>query len=240
MTTIDTTHDTDPIAQLAAAPIPFDLYREVHKGLRKALFDLTTSVGSADCQVAADREAVVAHVHRVIALLHTHHGHEDTFIQPLLDAHAPTLAAMIEDGHGEVDADIVDLELAAEKLAGTDGGDAVAAGHALYGRLALFTASYLAHMALEEGGVMEALRAAMSLGDLFDVEMTLRGSVAPPTMCDFIAVMVPAMNPAERTTMLGGMHAGAPAEVFELFRGAAEAALGADDYAALARAIGIA
>lgn len=240
MTTVDTTHETDPVAQLAAAPIPFDLYREVHKGLRKALFDLTTAVGAADCESAVDREAVVAHVHRVVDLLHTHHGHEDTFIQPMVDAHAPTLAAMIESGHVEVDADIVDLELAAEKLAGAAGGGAVAAGHALYGRLALFTATYLAHMALEEGGVMEALRAAMSLGELFDVEMTLRGSVAPPTMCDFIAVMVPAMNPAERTNMLGGMHAGAPAEIFETFRSAAEAALTGDDYAALARSIGLA
>jgi hypothetical protein len=240
MTTIDTTDTTDPVAQLAAAPIPFDLYREVHKGLRKALFDVTVAVGTADCESAADRESAVGHVHRVIALLHTHHGHEDAFIQGLLETHAPTLAAMIERGHAEVEADIVDIELAAEKLAGADGGDAVAAGHALYGRLALFTASYLAHMALEEGGVMDALRSAMSLGELFDVEMTLRGNIAPPTMCDFIAVMVPAMNPTERANMLGGMHAGAPAEIFEIFRTAAEAALAPADYAALAGRIGIA
>ncbi len=43
-------------------------------------------------------------------------------------------------------------------------------------------------------------------------------------MCVFIRYMVPAMNPAERLDMLGGMHAGAPPEIFEMFRAAAEAA----------------
>jgi hypothetical protein len=43
---------------------------------------------------------------------------------------------------------------------------------------------------------------------------------------------------AERVDMLGGMHAGAPPEIFEMFRAAAQACLPADDYHAVALAAG--
>jgi hypothetical protein len=86
---------------------------------------------------------------------------------------------------------------------------------------------------------MTALRDAMSIGELFEVDMALRSEVAPPTMCAFISVMVPAMNLDERTNMLGGMQAGAPAEIFELFRSSAEAALFPSDYEAVAARLGL-
>lgn len=41
----------------------------------------------------------------------------------------------------------------------------------------------------------------------------------------YVPVLMPALNVDERTEMLGGMHAGAPPEVFELFRSTAEASL---------------
>lgn len=236
--TIDTTAASLP-QELLGSPIPFDLYREVHKGLRLALFDLTVAAGAADCADPSERAAVVAHTERVVALLHAHHGHEDAFIQELVQEHAPRLAEIVESGHVETEHDLVELDDRLARLAAATGGAAVAAGLDLYRFLALFTARYLAHMALEEGAVMEALRDAMTFGQLFEVEMRLRGSVAPPLMVEFMAVMLPAMNPDERTAMLGGMHAGAPAEVFGLFRAAAEAALPAEDFAVVAARIGL-
>jgi hypothetical protein len=59
-------------------------------------------------------------------------------------------------------------------------------------------------------------------------------------MCAFIGVMVPAMNTEERVSMLGGMQAGAPPEIFELFRSAAEAALDPADYRSVATRLGLA
>lgn len=93
-------------------------------------------------------------------------------------------------------------------------------------------------MALEEREVMAVLRNAMTLSELFEVDMTLRAAVPPSKMVAFIGVMAPAMNPSERTAMLGGMRAGARAEIFELFRAAAEAAIGPQNYAEVAARIG--
>lgn len=68
----------------------------------------------------------------------------------------------------------------------------------------------------------------------------IRGSVPPDEMCTFIRYMVPSMNLPERVDMLGGMHAGAPPEIFEQFRAAAEACLPAPAYRAVADAAGFA
>ncbi len=224
----------------ATVSLPFDLYREVHKGLRRALFDLTVHIGAADCADAVQRRTVAERTRALVANLHHHHRHEDLFIQPVLVAADPTLAAIVDAGHVETEDGITAIELQVERLERSSGGDAVTIGLDLYRRLALFTAEYLAHMDLEEGRVMEALREAVSDDDLIALEMELRGSVPPPTMCDFITMMIPAMNPDERVAMLGGMHLGAPAEIFELFRAAAQAALRAEDYQTLAARIGIA
>jgi hypothetical protein len=227
-------------SDIEGSPIPFDLYREVHKGLRHALFDLTVTVGRADCTAPAARREVVTKTRGVIALLHAHHGHEDAFIQPLVEAHAPRLAAIIEAGHIETERDLVEIEARLNRLSDVAEGDEIAAGLELYSFLALFTARYLAHMALEEGAVMSELRGALSLEELFSVEVAIRATIAPPLMVEFIGAMLPAMNVDERTNMLGGMKANAPSEVFDLFREAAESALPADDYAVVATRIGVA
>jgi len=44
--------------------------------------------------------------------------------------------------------------------------------------------------------------------------MAIIGSVDPETMLDYLRIMIPAMNPAERIAMLGGMKAGMPQPIF--------------------------
>jgi hypothetical protein len=51
--------------------------------------------------------------------------------------------------------------------------------------------------------------------------------------------MLPAMNPAERAAMLGGMKAGAPPEIFEMFWSAATDCLGEADLSDVASRIGV-
>lgn len=229
----------DPVEAIKASPIPFCLYREVHKGLRYALFQLVTAVGSADCADPQARDGVVDQVHALITLLTEHHDHEDTALQSLIRANAPTVAPLLEEGHAEVEQDLVEIELRTDRLATSTGTEAVIAGLDLYGFLSLFVGRYLAHMGLEEGTVMATLRETISVEDLLQVQIAFRSSVPPPTMCRFIAVIMPALDPEERATILGGMYAGAPPEIFELFRAATEAALQPAEYEALAGRIGL-
>ncbi len=238
MTTATATDQMIPAAPSVETQLPFDLYREVHKGLRSMLFHLTAEVGRTDATEAGRRVHLANRVRVAAGLLHHHHGHEDVFIQPLLEQVAPTLARTIDDGHHEIDGRITDLEQRAGQLVACHADAAPVVAHSLYRALATFTSTYLAHMDTEEDDVMTALRAARPVDELVALEMELRGAVAPPVMCDFISIMVPAMTPAERTDMLGGMHAGAPAEIFEQFRSATQSVLSPEDYRTLATTVG--
>jgi hypothetical protein len=231
--------DTDTLTAIEAAPLPYDFFREVHKGVRLALFQLTTDLGSIDGTDADQRAWAVQRVGEIVDLLHAHHHHEDEYIRPLLQAHDHSLSDLVDAGHDIVDRDLDEITRLAAEVAASGGDAAVAAVFTLYRFVAGFTSRYLSHMELEEGDVMTALRAALPVAELFGVDMDLRASVPPSTMCRFIAVMVPAMNPDERTAMLAGMRAGAPSEVFEVFRAAAEASLDAADYNVVAERLGL-
>jgi hypothetical protein len=218
----------------------WDLYREIHKAMRYALFGVTTLAGQTD---AADADAVRrlrGEWRQVAFVLDGHHRHEDLFCERLIRRHAPGLLPEIEAAHRRCDAAIAQLHRLAGRLARADTHDSGALLRLFYLDLGDFTSMYLAHLRDEEDRVMPALNAAMSNDELAAVTAAIRGSVTPEDMCIFIRYMVPSMNFAERLDMLGGMHAGAPPAVFEMFRRAAEGVLAAKEYARVAQAAGFA
>ena len=220
--------------------VPWDLYREIHKAMRYALFGVTTLAGQTDADDADALRALLDEWRQVAFVLDGHHQHEDRFCEPLIRRHAPALQAEIETAHRRSDAAIAHLHRLAERLAQADADQAGALLRSFYLDLADFASIYLAHLRDEEDRAMPALNAAMSNDELAAVTAAIRGSVAPGDMCVFIRYMAPSMNFAERLDMLGGMHAGAPPAVFEMFRKAAEASLTPAQYAQVAQAAGFA
>jgi len=230
--------DVESLAAINASSLPYDLFREVHKGLRRAIFAAIEQAGRTDYTDDDQRRRVLARVTRVIGLLGRHHHHEDIHLVPLLDAHAPVLAAMLRDGHNELAATIGDLQTQVVALADLRGSDAIGRGLLLYRNLAAFSAVYLAHMAFVEGPVMGALRDAMNIGDLYSVEFAIRTSLSPDEMCDVLMDMAPAMNIDERATLLATVRVTATPEFFERMLSAFAAALTAVDYQAVTARIG--
>lgn len=209
-----------------------DLYREVHKGLRLALFDLVARAGSLD---PSDPAAVAsfAQLHAdVDMMLDVHHAHEDgEALGALIAAHVPArVVAAVEADHDRFDGDVAELRtMVAELSAGR--GDA----RGLYDSVSAFVAAYLGHMATEESQVMPALRAGSTPDELHAITMAIRTSVPPDQMCVFLRYMLPAMNVDERAGTLGGMKMGAPPEIFEQFWAVAEQCLEPADLDAVVR-----
>lgn len=226
---------------MSASPTAaWDVYREIHKAMRHALFGVTFLAGSADPADDAAVAGVVDEWRRVRFVLDGHHGHEDEFCDALVAKHAASLRDELEAGHREADAGLDALDRTAASLAARSADERAGALQAFHLELADFTAEYLQHLCFEESQVMPALNRAMSDAELEALTDQIRGSVPPPDMCVFIRYMVPSMNFAERLDMLGGMYRFAPPEIFEMFRGAAEAALAPADYRAVAEAAGFA
>lgn len=230
MTQIDT--HTSPAE--TSNEVTLDLYREVHKGLRRALFGLCEAAGALDATDATERATFVARFAELDQLLTLHHGHEDgEFFGNLIAKVAPQFVPQLEAAHVKA----VD-DLAALRRTVITVGDGGGSADDLYNQIAAFLVSYLGHMAEEEHLVMPALSAGASFDELLDVQIALRTAMPPNDMVLFMRWMLPAMNTDERTNMLGGMKAGAPPEIFSMFWSTATDALTPAQLAIVAGRIG--
>lgn len=238
MTSTQTSHTWSAALEDLETGLAHDFYREIHKGIRYALFHTTMRAGRADVGDAEQIDDLLARCTDLVDLLDLHHHHEDGFIQPLLVTHAPQLGAVVEAQHVDIDAGVARLRQLGDRLATASHLARGTVAHRLYLDLTGFTGVYLDHQLFEESQVMPALCAAVPASELESLHIALRQSVAPDVMADIMRVMLPAMNVGERADMLGGMSM-APAEVFAVFRAAAEAVLTPAEFAEVATRIGL-
>lgn len=219
--------------------VTIDLYRDIHKGIRAELFSVTEQAGSLDPGERADRADLAGHVRSVVDLLVGHAEHEDDHVQPAIEEHLPRLAEQIEGDHERLEARVVELAVWAD--AGVDVSQAEARGHmhGLYVELASFTSSYLQHQDLEERLVMPALEDAIGVDAVAGIHVAIIGSIPPEELAKSLALMLPAMNLDDRTELLGGMQANAPAEAFQGVWSLAGSVLCPSDHAALGARLGL-
>ena len=237
MTVIDRT--TTPQPSDLVRSVAFDLYRDIHKGIRSELFAVTEEAGRADSSDRGDRAALADHLGSVVDLLVSHAEHEDLGIQPVLEQHLPELAEAVEADHLRLDARLATVAALAEEAVDGTAAGARGAVHQIYVELASFTSSYLVHQDLEERVIMPELDRILPFEELVAIHERIVGSIPPEEMARSLAVMLPAMNVDDRTDLLGGMRAGAPAEVFTGIWSLAGSILTPADHAALATRLGM-
>jgi hypothetical protein len=231
---------TDLPITSALAPVTLDLYRDIHKAIRVELFAVTTEAGRLDPSQGIARAALATHVRDAVELLVSHAAHEDGAVQPALEIHLPELAERVEIDHLTLDARMADLTGMAQEAAALAVTDAGAKVHRLYLALASFTSDYLEHQDVEERVVMPALEAAIGVEEVVAIHQAILAGIPPEEMGRSLALMIPAMNIDNRVELLGGMRAGAPAEVFEGVWGLTGSVLDPADLSALSARLDLA
>jgi hypothetical protein len=221
-------------------PVGHDTYRDIHKGIRAELFGVTSQAGSLDPADRIGREALSRHVGGVMDLLVEHAEHEDAHVQPALERHLPKLAARISFDHVTLERRIVGLRELGDAAVDAAGPDQRQALHRLYIELASFTSAYLEHQDVEERYVIPALEAAIGFDAVWAINQAIVQSIPPEKMAQSLAIMLPALNLDDQAELLGGIQAGAPAEVFAGVWGLTGSVLPATDHAALGTRLGIA
>ncbi len=194
--------------------VTFDLYRDVHKGIRAELFAVTGEAGRLDPAHRQGRIALDARVNSMVELLVQHALHEDTAVQPALEVHLPDLADQIAIDHATLEHRMELLTELAAAAVDASPDDRRHCLHHLYADLASFTGAYLAHQDVEERNVMPGLEAAIGVEAVVEIHQAILRALPPDQMADSLALMIPAMNIDDRTELLGGMQAEAPPEVF--------------------------
>jgi hypothetical protein len=211
-----------------------DLYRDVHKGLRHALFDLTFRAGRLD---ATDDDLVVELVgesRRVVGLLRDHHEYEEqAALEQIVVTHAAAVADQIRQQHHTFAAWLDDLARRRDELAATAIAARAAIAHAYYLELAAFTSAYLAHLDDEERVVLPALAAACDDAELGVVLGAILVGIRPDQQAVALSAMLPALCPGERVSLLDRIRATATPEAFMGARAIAAQVLTTHEYAHL-------
>jgi Hemerythrin HHE cation binding domain len=219
--------------------VTLDLYSSIHKAIRSELFSVTTAAGFVDATDELDVAALTAHLGSVARLLDEHAQHEDVHVQPVLVAHMPALAEQIETDHARFEARMAEAVAIGEAVRSCTASERRQAVHELYIELGAFVSGYLAHQDLEERVVMPAIEKAIGVDAVVGIHMAIIGSIPPEEMTRTLAVMLPALNVDDRTELLGGMRAGAPAEVFEGVWGLVRSVLPASELTKVATRLGL-
>lgn len=228
-----------PSTRPALVPVTFDLYRDIHKAIRTELFGLVGVAGQTDPTNVLATADLASQTARLVDFLDLHAEHEDVHIQPLILGVTPEAAERIEADHADFEGIGAELVGRAAEVTDARPVDRRFLVHSLYLDLARFVSDYLAHQDLEERLVMPALEEAFGLDPIMGAHGAILASIPPDEMMRSLALMFPAMNVDDRTELLGGMRATAPAEAFDATWGLVGSVLDPADRAQLAARMGL-
>jgi hypothetical protein len=198
------------------------------------------AAGAVDPGDAVAVAAVSDRWRTLVHILVTHAEHEDVWMQPAIEEHAPAEAAVIAEVHPKLEAELAALEILADRAASSCPTDRRLLVHRVYLGFASFTAAYVQHQEFEELRVMPVLSQNIPAEQLRALDHALVASIPPDDMALSRAIMLPAMNVEDRVELLGGIRVDAPPEAFAGILGLVRTVLDPADYAAVTRRLGVA
>ncbi|HMO48417.1 MAG TPA: hypothetical protein PKB14_20630 [Rubrivivax sp.] len=217
-----------------------NLYAPIHKALRSMMSDTLVRIGRLDADDAEDLRQGLAQFDALLALCESHVQHENDFVHPAIEARRPTGSLRIAHEHDEHLQSIAELRGEAATLRAAPAELRAALALRLYRHLALFVAANFQHMHIEETAHNAALWAHYSDDELMQLHGRLTASIGAREMLEVARWMVPALSPAERAAVVGGMQAEAPPEAFLGLLLQIRPRLDACGWNKLARSVGVA
>lgn len=168
-----------------------DIFTNVHKGIRLALFSACLALGRAGDD-GARGDLARAQMREVLHFVAHHGDNEDLLLLPLLAEHAPETFQRIQAAHVRVQAALDSLRAALE----------TAPPAALYAQTCSFIALYLEHMNEEEHELEPAIRQALSVEQLAAFGRRSVERTAPADQKMMLSFMLPAMTGSDATAFL--------------------------------------
>jgi len=198
------------------SPTPrHDLYRNIHKGLRAAMFDTVARIGRTDPADATETSATLDQVDRLLAFMSAHVRHENEHVHTAIEARTPDGARRTADDHHEHAESLASLRAQVLGMRGLVCGAAADAMHRLYLDLAEFVAENLQHMRIEETHNNARLWLLYDDAELVAIHDRLLASVDPATMAEAVGWMARGLSLPELVTLVTEARAKVPAPAFE-------------------------
>ena len=193
-----------------------NLFYQIHKGLRAALYHTALHLQQADFTVAEETETAVGEVKEVVLLFDEHAHKEDKFILSALAAFEPSVVDAFEQEH------VTDLALSfqlnttiAELEAALTNEEKAATGTRLVLQFNEFVAFNLQHMAKEEDVLNKLLWRFFDDREIGTIHQSIL-QATPPWLMDFYAKWIlRGINVPETSAWLKQVEQQAPPVVFE-------------------------
>ena len=204
-------------------PTRFNIFNQIHKGLRAMLYELALEIQQADFSEVEEAEALVQEVEQVVSFFTAHAEHEDRFILPAVARHNARIIEAFAHDHLE-DGWLADLLLKSVQAwrAATDAQTRARAGSELFYHFTEFTAFNLVHMNKEERFLNEVLWSCYSDRELLELERQILASVPPDILAVESRWMMKGMSNPEIIGWLRGVKQAAPEALFFSFLALAE------------------
>ncbi len=210
-----------------------NLYRVMHKAMRRDLFEVSSLIASTDFGDAGALAALRDRFSGMAMSLGHHAEMEDGVLHPLARQHGVSALEAIETEHGVLDAELDELGVLMAGFAESPGVDRWEEANDFYLRFNRFVSSYLSHADREERELMPAL-----VGVLDEVELAriAQEDVAGPVemLVEAMDSMFPLFNVEDRRQLLADVAVGLSPVEYERVAAAAEVAVGPTEWAKLA------
>jgi len=199
-----------------------DVFKNVHKGLRSALFNLALQAGLVDAGRPDELDALKAQARDAFRFLEHHASNEDRFLFPMMEAKSLPDAPRLRADHADLESEVDRLRRALDR---TDAGSRSDL-QGFYLALNRFIGRYLRHLDEEEANLLPLLQEAFSDAELARFSRQSVAATAPPDQAMMLGHMFPAMQASDLRSFFENLRSQAPTEAVQHLEGVARRALG--------------
>ncbi|MCC5937122.1 MAG: hemerythrin domain-containing protein [Lunatimonas sp.] len=183
-----------------------------HKGLRYLLAKVSLMAGNLDSNLPEEVDQLKTLSNELFFLLEQHAHVEDHMILPDLEKKCPGSTEENHEEHEYLEGLVAQLQT---QVNGLQAGSNPTAFNAYFFDLSDFHAKYLTHMLMEERQVLGLIWKHYTDEELAAQHHAIISSFSPEKILRWFRYIVPALSPAERLMVLGGLKANAPKVFFD-------------------------
>ena len=188
-----------------------NIYGFPHKGLRIALSALSRVAGNTDYANVQSLDNLKTLSAEIITLLDLHLHSEEDVVLPALEAKVPGSTNENIEEHEQLEQDVKAFDEQLKTIAIDSPPDS---GAKFYESVSSFHSNYLAHMAMEERDMNPLIWDNFTDEELMGWHGQIMSTLSPEQIMMWFKYIVPALNPFERSMIMGGFKANAPADFF--------------------------
>jgi len=209
-------------------------YAFPHKGLRNAISQLVMTAGSANSSDADSLTKLKALAEEVFSILEHHSHSEESVTLPALEAKVVGSTVANVEEHKELEEEIEKLR---NHLKGMDVDSGPDKFSEFYAAISGFNSRYLNHMEMEETKMNTLIWSNFTNEELMGQHGQIMSKMSPETTSMMLKYIVPALNHAERSVIMGGLKANAPAPFYESVMDVLSGIMATNDYQKMTAAI---